>query len=625
MRVVATAGCLGALSAVIVAGCGSSGGNPAGNTFEPPDAATPAGDSGASGGDGGGFPGDGSLVGTGDSSPLTLGCSSDLHDVIDASGNVVMVCPADQGCAGGKCVAACAAAGASHGNIGCDFQVATPSFFADYSYAGGAYDSPCFAVFLANNWGTPMTIAVSRAGKTYDATLFGRVPIAGMPESSWLPVPAAGVPPGQVAVLFLEESPTTTFRCPVPAAESTGTAVKGTGVGAAWKIDTGAPVSAYDILPYGGASSLLPSAELLFPTSAWGTNYVTVVPKLASGKNDSEPGPQWAQVLAMQDNTQVQVVPTVTLPGGAGVTAAPMNAVSTYILNAGEYIQWQSPYAFAPPGAPPMEMSGSVLSSNFPIAFMAGNGYLCLGSSTSTGGGCDSGHQQIAPVSALGGEYAPAPYTTRRADLALEALPYRIVGMVAGTTLTYDPPVAGAPGALTLGQSVDFEGSGAFVVKSQDDKHPFYLGQMMTGCQVTSGSRPPAGCLGDEEYVNVMAPAQFLSSYVFFTDPTYPTTTFTLVRVKTAAGFGDVSIDCMPAPVAGWQPLGASGKYQWATVDLIRGGTGNGACTNGPHSAKSTGPFGLTVWGLADFASYGYPAGTNIAPINTVVIPPNPQ
>ncbi len=626
MRFTTTAGSIGALVLAVLSACGgSNGGN---NGFPTPDAST-TGEDAAMGTDSGTIlpVGDGSLIGNGDSAPPAMGCSPDLHNVTNASGQVVQMCPADQGCAGGMCVPACQAAGASHGNIGCDFMVATPSFFADYAYSGGSYYSPCFAVFLANNWGTPMTITVSRSGAMYDATTFGRIPIAGMPETSWTPVPATGVPPGEVAVLFLEENPSTSFMCPVAPALSMATAVKNTDVGAAWHIATGAPVSAYDILPYGGASSLLPSAELLFPTSAWGTNYITVVPKLASGGNDSEPGPQWAQILAMTDGTQVKVVPTVALPGnGTTVPAAPANAVTTFTLNAGEFIQWQNPYTFASPGAAPMEMSGSILSSNFPIAFMAGNGYLCLGSTTDTaGGGCDSGHQQIAPVSALGYEYAPAPYTTRRADLMPESLPYRIVGTVNGTTLTYDPPVTGAPATLSLGQYVDFEATGAFDVKSQDAMHPFYLGQMMTGCEVTSGSRPPGGCIGDEEYVNVMPPAQFLSSYVFFTDPTYPTTTFTLVRNKGPSGFADVTIDCMTAPLTGWQPVGSSGNNEWTTVDLIRGGTGTGTCTNGPHSAKSTAPFGLTVWGLASFASYGYPAGTNIAPINTVVIPPTPQ
>ena len=69
---------------------------------------------------------------------------------------------------------------------------------------------------------------------------------------------------------------------------------------------------------------------------------------------------------------------------------------------------------------------------------------------------------------------------------------------------------------------VDFQATGPFVVKSQDDNHPFYVGQVMTGCNVTGGGR--GGCLGDEEYVNILAPAQFLTKYVFFSDPTYATT-----------------------------------------------------------------------------------------------------
>src|SRR5262245_57951330 len=56
-------------------------------------------------------------------------CSGDLHNVIDDQGTVIAVCPPDQGCAGGKCIPACDAAAASKGNLGCDFVVATPSFF----------------------------------------------------------------------------------------------------------------------------------------------------------------------------------------------------------------------------------------------------------------------------------------------------------------------------------------------------------------------------------------------------------------------------------------------------------------------------------------------------------------
>jgi len=152
---------------------------------------------------------------------------------------------------------------------------------------------------------------------------------------------------------------------------------------------------------------------------------------------------------------------------------------------------------------------------------------------------------------------------------------------------------------------------------------------VMTGCEVTGGSRPGCSgnsscCLGDEEYVNMLPPAQFLQSYVFFTDPTYPTTNLVFTRTKGSSGFQDVSLDCLTSPLTGWTNIDTAGNYQYTNVDLLRGGTLNGTCNNGPHTAKSNGAFGIMVWGLDQFSSYAYPAGGNVAPINSVVVPPTP-
>jgi hypothetical protein len=71
----------------------------------------------------------------------------------------------------------------------------------------------------------------------------------------------------------------------------------------------------------------------------------------------------------------------------------------------------------------------------------------------------------------------------------------------------------------------------------------------------------------------------------------------------------------------GWQPIGSNNQYEMTNVDLIRGAP-DGTCTNGGHVATSDGPFGLYVWGLDHYASYSYPAGGNVKPINTVIVPP---
>ena len=67
--------------------------------------------------------------------------------------------------------------------------------------------------------------------------------------------------------------------------------------------------------------------------------------------------------------------------------------------------------------------------------------------------------------------------------------------------------------------------------------------------------------------------------------------------------------------------MGQGDKYQVTTVDLFRNGVPLGSCANGQHVASSGGTFGITVWGLDDFASYAYPAGGNVASINPVIVP----
>jgi hypothetical protein len=121
----------------------------------------------------------------------------------------------------------------------------------------------------------------------------------------------------------------------------------------------------------------------------------------------------------------------------------------------------------------------------------------------------------------------------------------------------------------------------------------------------------------------MLPPAQWLARYVFFTDPTYPTTNLVFVRRRVNGMFFDVNLECL-GTVTGWQPIG-NGEFEIANADVVRNSLPNGACNNGPQLASSDAPFGLMVWGLSTYASYGYPAGGNASTINTVVVPPVPQ
>ncbi len=92
----------------------------------------------------------------------------------------------------------------------------------------------------------------------------------------------------------------------------------------------------------------------------------------------------------------------------------------------------------------------------------------------------DAAHQQIPPIKALGSEYVAVRYRERVPE-SNESVPWRLVGAVNGTTLSYEPGApAGAPTALGQGQVAEFQSPGPFVVESQDSAHPFYMTAYMT-------------------------------------------------------------------------------------------------------------------------------------------------
>ncbi len=420
-----------------------------------------------------------------------------------------------------------------------------------------------------------------------------------------------------MAILFLAQAmgefmPPLGEPCPtgITPAVTADAAVHGTGIGKAFHITTDAPVVAYQIFPYGGGNAAITSASLLLPVSAWDVNYVAVN-AFPQSQLSNDYGLPSLDILAGEDGTQVTISPVAAITAGTGVAAAPAGTPTVYNLDRGQYVQFSQA----------AELTGSAILATKPVATFAGNS--CMNVPTDTAA-CDTGGQQIPPVRALGNEYAAVRYRGRGGGMN-EVVPWRLVGAVAGTTLTWTPSApAGAPLSLHYGQVVQFESPGPFIVASQDAEHPFYASAHMTGGMNFNGE-------GDAEFVNIVPTSQYLSSYVFFTDPTYPETNLVLVRAKGSSGFQDVTLDCSGV-VTGWTPLGA---YEWTRVDLVTGNfQGVNGCANGVHSMQSKAPFGVTVWGwgsvatgaiYTQYVSYAYPAGAGVKPVNNTVVMPMQQ
>jgi hypothetical protein len=559
---------------------------------------------------------------------------------------------------------------ASAPDIACDRTTGQPgnggcSFFAAQM---PIHPNTCYAMFVVNPGTQPARLRLTRAGSELPLARVARVPRGqGAALAYGRYDEAAGLAPGDVAVLFLSGQPAGAppsrsppvpppsppgmvpppvpiglrrTPCPYgvePALAEAAEAGRGTdvvspswstAVGLAFHLTSDRPVVAYDINPYGGANSAVTSASLLLPQEAWGKNHVAATPPYGvQTDRDGSNAPTYLLIVAGQDETEVSVRPTLALAAGPGLEATSPGQILRVSLSAGQFlqvVQEDRPSPTAGGG-----LSGTVVSSSKPVGLVGGTACFNVDAKTQA---CDSGHQQIPPFSAWGSEYAAVSHLSRSRARA-ESVPWQIVGAVDGTVLSYGPRApapfarfpAPAPEVLSAGQSVIFWTADPFVVRSQDADHPFFLAAFMTGADfVTADQTDQERGAGDPEWVNVVPTDQYLSSYTFLTDPTYPETSLVVVRRPGAGGqFADVKLSCAAAPLTGWRTLG---PYQFTRVRLVTASfqSVTPGCNNGRQQIASEAPFALTVWGWGSsqvagttYVSYAYPAGAALAIINT--------
>ena len=498
----------------------------------------------------------------------------------------------------------CASAASAKGNAGC-------SFFPVRVPINQESHASCFAMYVVNPGMQPVKLNLSNAGAKVSLAQVARLPRGGGQHLSYDAFDeAAGLPPGAVAILFLAAGPCPDGVRPATDAPDEEPASLESTLGQSFHLTTDRPVVAYQIIPYGGAGSHVTAATLLLPQEAWGQSYVVAAPNAAL---------TFVILTAAEDGTEVALRPSIGLRAGVGVPAIARGKTGKITLAAGQTARIYAEIGTLDP------LSGSVIASNKPISVVSG--VPCFNMPIQKGD-CDSAHQQLPPLSALGHEYVAVRYRDRRPNVP-ESVPWQLVGAADRTTLTYAPaPPAGAPATLAAGQVVIFSTRDPFVVRSQDAAHSFYMAAYMTG--FTNVDPTPGGPWpGDPDFVNVVPAAQYLSSYVFFTDPTYPDTNLVVVRARGSDGrFADVSLGCSAAPLSGWM---AVGDYEYTRVDLVTGDFQPmiAGCDNGRQTMKSAAPFGVTVWGWGSqqvkvagegtgATSYAYPAGASVLRANDV-------
>lgn len=467
-------------------------------------------------------------------------------------------CPAQTVCDGGFCVSACEQAQLVKSNVGCEFWAVDLSNLPPR-------DTYVFAVSVSNpSYDTPANIEIFDRNNNAENKI-----IAGQ------------VAPRQVQVFNLSgNSNGQTGFYPGDAG------ILGNGIvkGRAFRVASDQPVVAVQFNPIGGAAGYTTDASLLLPTHTLGQNYLHLAWDKGHGSGST------MAIVATADATTVTITPKVNTQAGVnGLPAMPAGQPSQVVINRYDYIQ-------ITPGN--TELSGSVIASTAPVAVFGG--HTCANVPNTNTGACDHVEEQIFPLETWGKNYVAA----RNPKLGVEPMLWRILASEDNTTVTFDPPTSLGPQiVMSKGQMVEFQEQGDFFIAADD---PILVAGYMLGCQANGVGT----CPGDPYMILMVPVEQYRPDYVFLVDSSYTADSAKLVRPAGA----QVSVACLGGvvPENRWTAIGGSG-YDWAVINM---NPGEAMCKPGTNEASSGSGFGIFVSGTSYAASYAYPGGLALKPIN---------
>ena len=187
--------------------------------------------------------------------------------------------------------------------------------------------------------------------------------------------------------------------------------------------------------------------------------------------------------------------------------------------------------------------------------------------------------------------------------LALDSRPdyaLRIVGVVDGTALAYNPPVPGACASVEAGQVCEVLLTGKVEVVTQDAAHPILVAQYMRGSQ--SGGEP----VGDPAMGLVTPQAQALTEMRFSVHGLGAATKSPFVNIVTpTAALGALTLDGAAVNPGLFAQIGTT-AYSGGAVPVAAGA----------HVLGGGAPFTAMVYQAGVNSSYLYPAASGLAVVN---------
>lgn len=357
--------------------------------------------------------------------------------------------------------------------------------------------------------------------------------------------------------------------------------------------------------------NLVSGASLLLPTNTWGIDYYAASYNQNTTGGSSSGSYNYFFVVANEDNTQVEITPTVATLGGL------VAGVKTYVtLNKGDI------YNVLATKVGGEDVTGSRVRSldcDKKIAVFSGSGRTGILGSCPTPSS-DNLFAQVFPNAAWGNTYLTTPTQGTVPDNI-----YRIFVKDATTNVKINGatlPSAAYPATLTNNFYYEIKTDSA--MKIEADK-PITVSEY---CLSTQGCSTPGigNTSGDPEMIFLSPVQQAIDQATFYCPNNEDISFHYLNVIIPAQGAASFTLDGVNMS-AKFNPHPRDNGYLIATLTNADG------LTTGQHTIKAAIPFNAIVYGFGDATngggnpireSYGYNAGTQIKALSQYLSVQNP-
>jgi hypothetical protein len=518
---------------------------------------------GTSGVSGGGFGGSGGTSAGGGAGGS--GGSATGGGGLGASGGAGGVGSSGGTGATGGASGACAPSLLGHSYIGCEYYPTVT--------ANSVPDQFHFAVAVSNTTNQSAAVSVTRAGTQVanESVAAGSVKIINLP---WIPL--------------LKATAAQNFPSNLSTIQET------------YRLVSTQPVTVYQFSPLEGNGPETNDASLLLPVSAWTARYRVMSRATWFYATANMLYPGFYAVTASEDDTHVKITASPTTPEPpypsqpsiytTGITGMQPNGNGNVVLQRGQTLQILSGGTGNNPI--PVDLTGTLIEADKPVQVISGHHCTNIPHWIQA---CDHLEESMFPLETLVDTYLvtapliPAGGATPKVQMV------RIVATADGTTLSYSPALSGAPTSIAkAGGFVEIELSAKdFQITAN---HPILVGQYMTGQEQWSNGQPALA--GDPALALVVPKDQWRTSYLFHAPPSYEKNYLNVVAPNGASVLLDGS------PVSGLAPIGSTGM---SVARVALPSTGGGT-----HTASSTSPLSISVYGYGQYTSYWYPGGLDL-------------